>query len=227
MDELKLRKDLEEGSVQAGGEKFCRVGLFKVAKAKMPDFGKSLNSVQQSHHFSEYASQVVLFCSIQVDTHYIQAFDRVVISLWQFMVNVYEVGMLVEAYPGESYEVELLREDKAADYSVQVDWRRVSLSPSGDTLFAFNQADNCNYCYFLVAEEDSLKSEKSCCFKAEVSGDKVILCSKDRVFCEAELKRLVKTAFLGCVFPGFVFGSMLSQWPLSLFNFQQLPRCSR
>lgn len=43
MDEVKIAKDVEMAGVQAGGNQFCRVGLFKIPKEKPLDFGKTLN----------------------------------------------------------------------------------------------------------------------------------------------------------------------------------------
>ena len=66
-------------------------------------------------------------------------------------------------------------------------------------MFEFNKADKCSYCYFLVEEEDKLKSEKNCCFKFAMKGEKVVICSSDKFFCVFPMKRLIKSAFLGCM----------------------------
>jgi hypothetical protein len=64
MDEVKIAKDVELAGVQAGGNQFCRVGIFKIPKEKPLDFGKTLNEKQNKHKFKDYKSQVMLFCTI-------------------------------------------------------------------------------------------------------------------------------------------------------------------
>ncbi len=102
MDETKVAKDIEVGGIQAGGNQFCRVGLFKVPKAKELDFGgKTLNEKQHKYRFRDYKSQVILFCTIQVDVTYIISFNTVVIMIWEFMVKVFDINLMIEAYSGE------------------------------------------------------------------------------------------------------------------------------
>lgn len=49
----------------------------------------------------------MLFCTIQVDVSYIISFSTVMITIWEFMVKVFDINMMVESYAGEQYDVEI------------------------------------------------------------------------------------------------------------------------
>ncbi len=82
---------------------------------------------------------------------------------------------------------------------VSVTHEKMTEMSTGAVIMEFNKAASCNYCYYLVQEVNELKSEKMCCLKADFDNDKVIVCSRDAFFCVFPMKRLIKTAFQGCL----------------------------
>ncbi len=44
-----------------------------------------------------------------------------------------------------------------------------------------------------------MQSEKNCCFKLSINNNKMVICSRDKFFCVAPMKRLVKTAYQACL----------------------------
>ena len=91
--------------------------------------------------------------------------------------------------------MEILQDDKASDMVITVDYTKAVIVGSGQLVLEFSEVDKCNYCYLLVEEEEGLKSEKECCFKFTVDNQKRVVCARDRIDCEIDLKRLLKTFF--------------------------------
>jgi hypothetical protein len=137
----------------------------------------------------------MLFCTIQVDENFIIKFDFIVIKLWEFMIKVFEINMMVESYSGEIYDVEILSEGKRTEKIVSVNRNKMVEMSSGSVLLEFNKAEQCNYCYYLVQDINELQSEKNCCLKLSINNNKMVICSRDKFFCIAPMKRLVKTAY--------------------------------
>ena len=144
-----------------------------------------------------YENKYRMFCS--ENSQEINYFKKAIKGIYQISNKISEISSVRTPKIGDKFNVEIYKGTGISTVGV-ISVGEESFSGNNGNSIRYDEIKNCWFCYFLKAKIKELNSENECCFRffLEKNNQEIVICSREKFSCEANMKMILKKIYYSC-----------------------------